>query len=197
MSVLISLLVVSAFAGTVIYYNTALNNRNSKIASLNSEIANQNNEIANLTSQNSNLNGQITNLTTANLTASLDVYDRQVATVGVDLTTITGYLPLYSLDINGSVTNTEDGTAYNAGLHVIAYDANDTVEVNITVPINSGGFYGIDAGTDAWVSRSIGLSPLQLGSLDGETTQTITIIQIFHGTLVHNWTVTPVWTNTP
>ena len=54
-SVLIAVLFVSAIAGTIVYYNAVVNDRNSKIASLN-------NQIANLTSQVSNLTAQIITL---------------------------------------------------------------------------------------------------------------------------------------
>lgn len=50
-ALVIAILFVSAIVGTVVYYNTALNNKNSVISSLQSQISNQNHEIANLTSQ--------------------------------------------------------------------------------------------------------------------------------------------------
>jgi cell division protein FtsL len=50
-ALIVAMLFVSAIAGTVVYYNTAVNNKNSKITSLQSQISNQNREIANLTTQ--------------------------------------------------------------------------------------------------------------------------------------------------
>ena len=58
-SVLIAILVVGAFAGTIFYYN--------------GEIANQNSQISNLKSQLTNVTGQLTNLTSANIVTSLTV----------------------------------------------------------------------------------------------------------------------------
>ena len=41
-------------------------------------------------------------------------------------------LPYNYLYITGSVSNTGESTAYNAGLHVAAYAADGTLEINMT-----------------------------------------------------------------
>ena len=168
-SALIAVLFVSLLAGTIFYYN-------GKIARLNRQI--------------SNLKCQVASLTSANLVDKLAVteipknYPYNVPSP----------LPYNYLYITGNVTNTGEGTALNAGLHVVANDANGGLEINITVPLVNGASFGTDAGTDAYVLNSYGNNSLQLGSLFSEQTAIIEI-GIFHDGTVSNWTVTPVWTN--
>ncbi len=196
MSVLIAVLFVSSIAGTIFYYRNVVNDKNSKIASLNSQIANQNNEIAKLTSQISNLTAEVTNLTSANLVTALGISE-----VPYDAPNNMGVILFSRLYISGSVTNTGEGTALNAGLHVVAYQTGggpsfqfDLVEINMTVPLANGASFGTDNATDAFVSNWTGLSSLQLGDLGSGQTATISI-NIYHEGVVSNWTVTPVWTN--
>ena len=70
---LVAILFVSAFAATIVYYNSLLNDRNSKIDSLNSQLTNQNNEITNLTSQVANLSSVVHDLTSAKLVSTINV----------------------------------------------------------------------------------------------------------------------------
>jgi len=161
----IIILFVSAIAGTILYYNGIVNSENSKITS-------QNNEIANLTNQISNLTTQISNLTTANLVTALVVTEMLYVQSNS-----------YYLSITGSVNNTGKGIAYNAGLHVVAYSAAGTVEINMTVPLTIEG----------WVQ--IG-SSLPLGNLDAGKSA-IVVSDIEHLGIVTSWTITPVWTNSP
>lgn len=67
---IIAMLFVSAIAGTMFYYNGVVNDRNLKIASLNSQIADLTNETINLNNTLTNLNSTLANLTDgiANLT---------------------------------------------------------------------------------------------------------------------------------
>jgi hypothetical protein len=197
-----ALIVAILFAGTIFYCNEVVNDRNSQIASLNTqianqdnEIANQNNEIANLTSQISNLERYSANqtyLTSANLVTAV-VITELPANVLWASTPI--YPPYSNLHITGSANNTGEGTAYNAGLHVVAYAADGTLEINMTVPLN-GGPFGTDNAINAYL-KSINIygNPI-LGVL--YSGQTVTIgVDIFHEGIVTNWTVTPVWTNSP
>ncbi len=191
-SVLIIILFVSTIAGTIFYYNGVVSDRNSEIASLNNQIVNQNNEIANLTSQISNINSEVTNLTSAHLVASLGV-----AEISGNATTNNPPQQTYNhLFIKGSVTNTGVDEAYNAGLHVVAYSATGTLEIDMTVPLEYIGAYGTDSATTIYVAGAIGPISLQLGNLDSKGTTTVEIA-IYHEGIVSNWTITPVWTNTP
>ncbi|MGA3060715.1 MAG: hypothetical protein ABSD92_10135 [Candidatus Bathyarchaeia archaeon] len=110
--------------------------------------------------------------------------------------------PYNALYITGSVNNTGEVTAYNAGLHVVAYAADGTLEVNMTVPLDNGAsgqnsaWFGADAAINTFLADYSINNSLQLRSLAGGATTAIDIT-IFHESTVTNWTVTPVWTNLP
>jgi hypothetical protein len=184
-ALIVAVLFVSAIAGTIIYCNGVIKDGNSKIASLNGQIA--------------DLSSQILNLTSANLVTALGVTE-----VPYDSPNNFPSPLLYNhLFITGSVTNTGEGTAYNAGLHVVAYEANGKVEVNMTVPLDgpenvTGNEITILApvfGTNA-ATQIYGNDSLQLGELYSGQTASISL-GIFHEGTVTNWTITPVWTTAP
>ena len=191
-AILLGVLFVSAIAETVSYYNGEISSKKSKIALLNDKIAN-------LTNQISNLNSRLADLTNAHLVAALGAteipYNSPYNGVA---------LPYNHLYITGSVTNTGEITAYNAGLHVVAYNSTGTLEINMTVPLTSSGtmygaVFGTDAATDNYVSSEYdmyGPSSTQLITLDSGQNRAI-MINIFHEGNVTNWTITPVWTNSP
>jgi outer membrane murein-binding lipoprotein Lpp len=169
---IVAVLFVSAIAGTISYYN---------------------NKISNLNSQISKLNATIANLPTAHLAASLGIAEipgNESNSMGTPTP-----IPYNYLYITGQVTNTKEGTAYNAGLLVVAYDATGTLEINMTLPL-SGGIFGTDNTTNGFVLKNYGYSNLTLGFLASEQTAYIGISILHEGT-VTNWTATPVWTNLP
>jgi hypothetical protein len=176
----ISVLVIAIlFVGTIFYYNS---------------------EIANLNSQISNLKGQIQNLTSANLTTALSITEIpyiQFPFGGPPPDNLP--TPPNNLYINGSVSNMGGGIAFNAGLHVVAYAANGTLEVNMTVPlVNGATVFGTDDATDAFVSNYYKdyAGSLELGYL--KSGQTVTFdLSFYHEGTASNWTATPVWTNSP
>lgn len=190
---IVAALFVSAIAGTLVY----LNYRNKIKSSAKTEISNQNSETANLTSEISDLKTQlanltniVANLTSANLVTSLETREMQGSASSYMGGLVHTPVPFNYLWIEGSVTNAGKGYAYNAGLHVVAYAANGTVEINMTVPF-TGNNFGTDNATDAFVSKSEGNSSLALQILDsGQTTQVY--INIFHEGVVATWSVTPV-----
>ena len=167
---IVAILFVSAIAGTIIYYNS---------------------QITNLNSQISNLKSQIANLA-VNLEASLGITEIP-SNSSFNVHFSTKYSHLY---LSGSVTNVGNSTAYNAGLHIIAYTANSTLEINMTVPLVNDEAFGTDAGTNNYVSANLGSNLLQLGILQSEQKVTVSI-SIYHEGTVSKWTVTPVWTNSP
>ena len=187
MAVLLAVVVLflSAIAGTIIYCNRVISAGNSKIASLNAQIA--------------SLNSQMTNLTSVNIVTALGVTEVPANSPNNYPTPLL-YNHLY---ISGSVTNTGEGTAYNAGLHVVAREADGKVEVDMTVPLvgpqNESGneitdfapVFGTDAKTQIYGNDS-----LRLGNLFSGQTLSISL-GIFHEGTVTNWTITPVWTLTP
>jgi hypothetical protein len=181
-SVLIAILFVSAFTGISLYFNGELNDRNSKIALLNKQVAN-------LTSQVSDLSSQVTNLTSPNLVPTLSTQEipkfSQEYLGGPNYT-----IPFNFVQITGTVTNTGISTAFDVGLHVIGYDLNGTLIANITVPLGSG-YFGTDNATDTY---STGVP--QLGTLYSGQIANINE-NIVHEGAAYNWTVTPVWSNSP
>jgi hypothetical protein len=180
----VAVLFVSAIAGTIFYCNRAISAGNSKIASLNGQIA--------------NLNSQVANLTSVNIVTALGVAEVPANSPNNCPTPLL-YNHLY---ISGSVTNTGEGTAYNAGLHVVAREANGKVEVDMTVPLdgpqnvtgNEITDYAPVFGTDA-KTQIYGNDSLQLGNLFSGQTLSISL-GIFHEGTVTSWTITPVWTRT-
>jgi hypothetical protein len=146
--IVIYVMIAILFAGTIFYYSWVVNDGNSQIASLNtqitnhnSEIANQKNEISNLTVQILSLKGQaakLSYLTSANLVTTLGITEVPGGSSSYMGGLVSTPVPFNYLFIEGSVINTGDGTAYNAGLHVVAYSANGTLEINMTVPFDEG-----------------------------------------------------------
>ena len=196
-SVLMAVLFVSAIAGTIIYCNRVINDGDSTIASLNVQIADLNGNVYSLKGQVAILNSQIINLTSANLVAALGVTE-------VPYNSPNNYPSplLYNhLYISGTVVNTGKGTAHDAGLHVVAYASDGTLEVNMTVPLdgnqnvtgNENTDFAPVFGTDA-ATQIYGNDSLQLGNLYGGQTALISL-GIFHEGTVTNWTITPMWTD--
>ncbi|HKM59469.1 MAG TPA: hypothetical protein VJY36_01205 [Candidatus Bathyarchaeia archaeon] len=177
-ALIVAMLFVSAIVGTVIYYNTALNSKNSKITLLQSQISNQEKEIANLTSQ---------------IAVQPDLSKPHVITeLGVtELETDWG--PSWRLFIQGSAYNMGNSTAYNAGLKVEAYSGTGVLDINMTVPFVNGYNYGTDSSITSKLSQ---LGPAQLGNLTSGQAVMIDL-DIYHEGVVTNWNVTPVWTNSP
>ncbi len=171
----VPLVFVIMFVGVLSFYIYAIYNQNSKISQLNT--------------QEQNLEGQLTNLSTVHLAASVNA--NEIVTSDYAATKSIPYNYLY---VSGTVTNTGGGKAFNAGLHVAAYNATGTLEINMTFPLN-GGTFGTDSKTDAYVTSFPGyFGSLQLGNLAGGETAAVNI-QIFHEGVVSNWTITPAWTN--
>ena len=208
----VTVLFVSVIAETVTYYSGLVSNRDSQITSLKEQVAEENSQISNLSTEVSNLTSEITNLTSADLASTLNVTEEPNNSDLVQMfpsIPVTS-IPYDSLWITGSVTNTGHVTAYNAGLHVIGYAADGTLEVNMTVPLVTNAVYGTDTATDALIlnnprlitGNDIGtvhfgqIGPLQLESLAVGQTANV-FLAIYHEGIVGNWTVTPVWTNTP
>ena len=198
-SVLIAILVVGAFVGTIFYFN-------SEIANLNSQISNIKSQLTNVTGQLANLTSELTSLTSANLVTSLTVTE-----VPYNYNNYTGHELFNYLYIAGNATNTGRGTAYNTGLHVVAYTATGILEIDMTVPLGAGGYgYGVNNSTHALGTTYTPNSPhISLLSPDVPATPITTLgsnpgfnvafiyIAIYHEGTAANWTITPVWTNSP
>ena len=133
------LLVAVLFAGTILYYNNAVSFRDSELVTLHSVTDQQSATIGDLSSQVNSLNNQIADLNSqinslknrmvANLVTALGASEVQSnSTYNADNPTT--FNRLY---ISGTVTNEGLETAYNAGLHVVAYDATSELVINMTI----------------------------------------------------------------
>ncbi|HTY73995.1 MAG TPA: hypothetical protein VMD05_00325 [Candidatus Nanoarchaeia archaeon] len=170
-------------------------NLNNEIQNLKGQITDMGSQVENLNAQVENLSDRLAELTTANVVTALGIveipttYQSQIGSNPQDLTA-----PYNHLYIQGSVTNSGAGTAFNAGLHIVAYASDGTTEINMTVPMVNIAQFGTDANTMSYAHQSA--SSLNLTSLAGETNTPI-YIDIFHEGTVSSWTLTPVWTNFP
>ena len=154
----------------IIYFNNMLNEKSVEINKLTNEI--------------SDLKNQIKNLTSANIVTLLEIKDREPFNSTLFHP---GLLFQYrSLIISGSANNTGPSTAYNSGLKVVAYDDKGNVSINMTIPLGNGN-YGPDSLTNTTYLRNNFYSGESMG---------ISVF-IYHSDTLSNWTVTPVWTNTP
>ncbi len=176
-------MVAMLLAGIVFYYE-------SKMELMNTQIANLNIQLSNLEDINANLSSLVTNFTTANLVTALGATE-----IPKNSSHNTPSAHLYNhLYISGSVTNTGQGIAYNAGIHVLAYDNYGVLKIDMTVPLGGG---KPAFGTDSEIIEYIGGgSSTILRSVHAGETIAVDIA-IFHRDTVSNWTVTPVWTNRP
>lgn len=181
-ALIVTILFVGAIAGTIVYYNAILSEKNSKISLLNSEIPKLNIQI-------SNLKNQIVNLTSPNLVTTLTT--QEILEFSPEYPGGPHYtIPYNFVQITGTVTNTGGGTAYNSGMHVVGYDLNGVLVANTTVPLGSG-YFGSDTKTNAY---STGGS--HFGKLDSGQIANINENIVHEGT-AYNWTVTPVWSISP
>lgn len=188
---LVVVLFASAIVGTEFYYITAVNEKNAKIILLTNQITDLNNQISNLTNEVASIEA---NVTSPNLVSTLATKEYSWIDMG-------GGSPYNWVEVTGSVTNTGGGTAFNTGLHVVGYDNNGNLIVNVTVPLAGGnsGYpagFGSDKETDAYAPYAYGTSSLQLENLTNGKTAIIHLV-IYHEGTINNWTATPVWTNSP
>ena len=212
-SVLIAILFVSAIAGTIFYYEGKVNISNSKIASLSNQVANQDSEIANLKSIITQFNSEAANLSTH---LKVSEVTNGTSPSQPEIVYLNGTLAYDALSINGTVINTGNLTAHNAGLKIVAYSADGTLEINMTVPLVAGYlaynplelitigsniiYYGTDTVTQAYANvldnfyGNENPPSLKLGDLGGGQTALVGI-EIIHEGIVANWTVTAVWIN--
>jgi cell division protein FtsL len=182
----VTVLLITLLA-TTLYYNNLVSDKVSKISSLESQINNLNNEISSLKEKITGSKSQ-ENLTAPSLLTELGV------------TEIAGSEGLNNrLWIQGTVTNLGEGTAFNAGLHVVASSANGTIVLNMTVPLNNNSAvsYGSQAASlSAYVSNGDNNPSYFLPSLAGGGIAVVGI-NVFHVGIASNWTVTAVWTDIP
>jgi hypothetical protein len=197
--IVVTLVFAFIFAGVLASFSFVIIIQDYKIASLNAQVQNLNSEIENLANQTPSPNDQKTNLTAAYLASGLKA-NLTITLQGKEIITsnyaATKSIPYNYFYISGTVTNTGNGTAFKTGLHIIAYDSYDNSKKDIDLTLPLGGRYGTDATTNAYAGSQGGPSSFQLESLGSGQTKTVNI-QIFHEGTVSNWTLTPVWNNSP
>jgi hypothetical protein len=145
------------FVGAILYYNNQLDELKAHVGILNS---------------------QTVNLQKPDLVTSLGIYEKLNAT---NSTYIENDPSTYNhLLIEGTVTNMGLGTAYHAGLHVIARTITGEVVIDMTVPLAAGS-YGLEGNK----------GPSELGDLPSKGIGEAQIA-IYHQGIAATWSVTPV-----
>ena len=183
------LLFVSSIVSTLFYYDGVIQEKNSQIASINNEIANLNGTISSLNGQLAKLRADVT---APNLVSSVTVTDFSPWEIFEMYGG--GFPPTNFLEITGSVTNSGGGAAFNDGLHVLAWDTNGNLQINMTVPLSQGTF-AANAKVLSLFYPDMSVSSSQLGNLTSGKTVTIHI-DIYHEGSVDSWGITPVWNST-
>jgi hypothetical protein len=168
--IVVVIIFVAAIAGTLIYFNQMITQKNSEIASLNAQL--------------DVMNSQVSNLNKPNLVTSLSIGVQQDATVSVNGVEMTGN----ALYIDGSITNQGKTTAYNVKLNVVAKDVYGSTVVDMTVPV-WGNFV---PGEDPSLLNSgnpVSINPIQ--------TMNYVNIKILCQSVPVTWNITPVCANSP
>ncbi len=173
--VFVAILAAALFGAGTLIYTVYI----PQIDQLSVQIYDRDQQITDLNATISGLNDQVKDLQdslskyTAQLNTALGIKDL------VDNTTNTRYLY-----VRGSVTNAGVTVAYNAGLHVVGYGANNEVLIDMTSPVEGGTF-------QSGFTSSQSLSQLY------PTQSQNTLLAIYHQGTVVSWDITAVWTNSP
>jgi hypothetical protein len=189
-TVTIVVLFVVSISGTVLYYQGLLNDKESMISVLEEQVANQSAEISDYQSQVSGLENQLASLTSINIVTALGV--KEIGNLSGSHAAPNSY---YRLFVSGLVTNDGNGTAFNAGLHVVAYDKDAILQINMTVPLIAGSTLA-NFTTVVKIDGSYGNPPLHFTNLAGGETTRVEF-NIYHQGQLANWTVTPIYSRYP
>jgi hypothetical protein len=164
--IVVVIIFVAAIAGTLIYFNQMIAEKNSEITSLNAQL--------------DVMSGQLSNLNKPYLVTALGIGVQQDATVSVNGVEMTGN----ALYITGSITNQGKTTAYNVKLNVVAKDIYGSTIVDMTVPV-WGNFV---PGEDPSLINSA--NPV---SIDPIQTMNYVNVKILCQSVPTTWNVTPVY----
>jgi hypothetical protein len=182
--VVVAIALLFALVAASFYYdNTVLDNKKSQILPA--------------TSPEPSGTTPITPVDAPNLEATLGVSEVPAMQEGAIMKR--AYNRLY---IEGTVNNTGKATVLNAGLHIVAYAADGTLEINLTVPLIPCGELGTDDELTSYILSYDAVYPIGLvyyyKSLTFENLAAgqgaSVAINIYHRGTVTNWTVTPVYT---
>ncbi len=169
--------IINMEAAEIAQLHSTINSKDEYANGLSQSLDTANSQVSNLTSENNYLLSQIANPTglipketEANLFSYLNAKD----------IIISSKTYLY---ISGSVVNTGFVPAYNAGLHVIAYNVNGSLAINMTVP-----FYGTFGNGENTVGQFQTVYQGQISNV---------YVNVFHEGNLASWNVTSTWTNSP
>jgi uncharacterized protein YoxC len=151
---------VDRLNATIQKLNTELDQKNRQVSNLNSQITSLNNQIAGLNSQINDLTSQISNLT-SQVTNKPNLIAESF-TVEDDRSSIP-----YNLHIAGRVNNTGGSTAYNAFLHVVAFNAEG---------LAIDDFY-------------------YFGGITGHMSLGLDFRLNYTGSPIQRWSISPIWTD--
>ena len=183
----VTVLFISAIIGTAFY----------------NEIVQSNNKL-NLLDKDTQASGKVTNTTTP--TPQIE----NLIPKNIDVSTLTvreypknpsgefypGDWLFNSLGISGAVSNNGNNVAENVGLHIIADSSNRTRLIDMIIPVTQD-YYVVRYGANGEVNRIINAPDIgKLSTMPGQHMVSVNII-IYHQRSATNWTVTPVWTNSP
>jgi uncharacterized membrane protein len=188
-ALVVAVLSVTAIIGTAFYSEIAQSNNTVNVHDKDSQ---SNVEVANKTSPTP----KVENFAPANIDIS-DLVVKEYTKMNISDTWPAGWF-FNSLEIHGFATNVVDDTAENAGLHVIAYSATNTLLIDVTVPLIETWYRGGRYGTTAEIIGMLRIDDqvIQLSTLDGGKSAYVSTT-IYHEGVATHWTVTPVWTNSP
>jgi len=128
-ALIVAILFVSSIAGTIIYYNGVVNDRNTTITSLNNQIANLKNETSDLNNETSSLKDEIANLTQ---------YEAKIVSFSSD-NPVSIVFAVTEYDFNMAIENTGNVAIQNitltANLTLSDGESSGQVQTNLTLGI--------------------------------------------------------------
>lgn len=140
-----------------------------------------------------NLKQEINVLKSANLTTALGIVEIPPYSYSSEIWWANNFSYIW---VTGWVFNSGAGIAKNAGLEVLAFDKENSVLMNYTVPIVSYGVFSIN-GNKTLIPYYQQLTQLEFGNILGQQNATVRL-SIFHEGSFPNSTryeINPVWEN--
>ena len=138
-------------------------------------------------------NQEINILKSANLTTALGIVEIPPHYYSSEIWWVSNFSYIW---VTGWVFNSGAGIGENAGLEVLAFDKENSVLMNYTVPIVSDGVFSINE-NKTLIPYYQHLTPLEFGNVLGQQNATVRL-SIFHEGSFPNSTryeINPVWEN--
>ena len=144
-----------------------------------------------LENQVKNLKQEINILKSANLTTALGIVEIPPYSYSPEIWWVSNFSYLW---VTGWVYNSGAGIAKNSGLEVLAFDNENSILMNYTVPIVAYGVFSIN-GNLSLIPSFQQLTPLEFGNILGYQNATVRL-SVFHEGLFPNSTryeINPIW----